>query len=176
MPKTYRVWVCNRPWAAILRQLGCNRKSRFCHRPRRRTPLCTRDPQQRGLRQRAATAVCGALGPVTKREFQLTPILPQELRNQWEIKMKVRLRLYRGCLGMITYTRTPDSLHDIWCRVPQADMGGCQNYGPFLGTLNIRWRTIIGTQKGTIILTTTHIQEPILKRWLMMQGLDVLLS
>ena len=36
-------------------------------------------------------------------------------------------------------------------------MGGCQNYGPFLGTLNIRCRTIMGTQKGTIILTTTHI-------------------
>ena len=36
-------------------------------------------------------------------------------------------------------------------------MGGYQNYGPFLGTLNIRCRTIIGTQKGTIILTTSHI-------------------
>ena len=36
-------------------------------------------------------------------------------------------------------------------------MGGCQNYGPFLGTLNNRCRIIIGTQKGTIILTTTHI-------------------
>ena len=36
-------------------------------------------------------------------------------------------------------------------------MGGCQNYGPFLGTLNIRGRIRIGTQKGTIILTTTHI-------------------
>ena len=36
-------------------------------------------------------------------------------------------------------------------------MGGCQNYGPFLGTLNIRGRIIIGTQKGTIILTTSHI-------------------
>ena len=36
-------------------------------------------------------------------------------------------------------------------------MGGCQNYGPFLGTLNIRCRIIIGTQKGTIILTTTLI-------------------
>ena len=36
-------------------------------------------------------------------------------------------------------------------------MGGCQNYGPFLGTLNIRDRIIIGTQKGTIILTTNHI-------------------
>ena len=36
-------------------------------------------------------------------------------------------------------------------------MGGCQNYGPFLGTLNIRGRIIIGTQKGTIILTTLHM-------------------
>ena len=36
-------------------------------------------------------------------------------------------------------------------------MGGCQNYGPFLGTLNIRCRNIIGTPKGTIILTTTNI-------------------
>ena len=36
-------------------------------------------------------------------------------------------------------------------------MGSCQNYGPFLGTLNNRCRTIIGTQKGAIILTTTHI-------------------
>ena len=36
-------------------------------------------------------------------------------------------------------------------------MGGCQNYGPFLGTLNIRFRTIIGIQKGTMILTTTHM-------------------
>ena len=36
-------------------------------------------------------------------------------------------------------------------------MGGCQNYGPSLGTLNIRCRSIIGTQIGTIILTTTHI-------------------
>ena len=36
-------------------------------------------------------------------------------------------------------------------------MGGCQNYGHSLGTLNISCRIIIGTQKGTIILTTTHI-------------------
>ena len=36
-------------------------------------------------------------------------------------------------------------------------MGGCQNCGPFMGTLNIRGHIIIGTQKGTIILTTTHM-------------------
>ena len=32
-------------------------------------------------------------------------------------------------------------------------MGGCQNYGgpgPFLGTLNIRCRIILRTQKGTL--------------------------
>ena len=27
----------------------------------------------------------------------------------------------------------------------------------FLGTLNIRYRIILGTQRGTLILTTTHI-------------------
>ena len=41
--------------------------------------------------------------------------------------------------------------------IKMAYMGGCQNYGPFLGTLNIRCRIIIGIQKGTIILTTTHM-------------------
>ena len=41
-------------------------------------------------------------------------------------------------------------------------MGGRQHYGPFLGTLNIRGRIIIGTPKGTIILTTTQM-SPVLK-------------
>ena len=39
-------------------------------------------------------------------------------------------------------------------------MGGCQNYGPSLGTLNIRCRITVRTQKGTLILTTTHIVYP----------------
>ena len=38
-----------------------------------------------------------------------------------------------------------------------AYMGGCQNYDPFLGTQNTRCRIMIGIQKGTIILTTTHM-------------------
>ena len=29
----------------------------------------------------------------------------------------------------------------------QDDLGGCQNYGPFLGTLNIRGRIILGNPK-----------------------------
>ena len=37
------------------------------------------------------------------------------------------------------------------------NMGGCQNYGPLLGILDIRCRIRIGIQKGTIILTTTHM-------------------
>ena len=45
-----------------------------------------------------------------------------------------------------------------------AYMGGRQNYGPFLGTLKIRCRVIIGTQKGTILLTTTHIHLPLNRR------------
>ena len=36
-------------------------------------------------------------------------------------------------------------------------MGGCQNYGPFFGTLKNRCRIIIRIPKGTIILTTTHM-------------------
>ena len=38
-------------------------------------------------------------------------------------------------------------------------MGGCQNYGPLLGPLNIRCRIILRTQKGTVVLTTTHITQ-----------------
>ena len=34
--------------------------------------------------------------------------------------------------------------------------GGCQNYGLFWGTLNIRCRSIIGIHKGTTFLTTTQ--------------------
>ena len=30
---------------------------------------------------------------------------------------------------------------------------------PFLGTLNDRCRIIIGAQRGTIILTTTHVSD-----------------
>ena len=37
-------------------------------------------------------------------------------------------------------------------------MGGCQNYGPFLDPYYNTAPNISGTQKGTIILTTTHIR------------------
>ena len=40
-----------------------------------------------------------------------------------------------------------------------AHMGGCQNYGPFLGPYYNTAPNIYGTQKGTIILTTTHMKE-----------------
>ena len=42
-------------------------------------------------------------------------------------------------------------------RKPRRHMGSCQNYGPFLGTLKDRCRIRIGTPKGTMILTTTHM-------------------
>ena len=53
-------------------------------------------------------------------------------------------------------------------------MGGCQKYDPFWGTLNNTCRIIIGIQRGTIILTTTHINyqgtcNPILVTQLMAQ-------
>ena len=36
-------------------------------------------------------------------------------------------------------------------------MGGCQKYGPFLGPYYNTAPNIQGTQRGTIILTTTHM-------------------
>ena len=38
-------------------------------------------------------------------------------------------------------------------------MGGCQNYGPFLGPYYNTAPIISGAQKGTLILTTTHMFE-----------------
>ena len=46
----------------------------------------------------------------------------------------------------------------MWVPKIEAYLCGCQNYEPFLGTLNIRCRIMIGIQQGTIILTTTHIE------------------
>ena len=64
--------------------------------------------------------------------------------------------------GNGTYTlrvRVPSQLNrqgnDLWQLFQK--IGGCQNYGPLLGTLKIRCSIKIGTQKGTIILTTTQI-------------------
>ena len=37
-------------------------------------------------------------------------------------------------------------------------VGGCQNCGPILGTLNIRCRIILRTQKGTLFWRTTHVR------------------
>ena len=59
----------------------------------------------------------------------------------------------------------------------EVDMGECQNYGPFLGTLSIKCRIIIGIQKETIILTTTHILKlnsfPLVSRRLQSGGTGV---
>ena len=50
-----------------------------------------------------------------------------------------------------------DCRHEVaW---PSMYMGGCQNYGPFLGPLNTRCRIKLRTQKGTILFTTTHIHS-----------------
>ena len=38
-------------------------------------------------------------------------------------------------------------------------MGGCQNDSPLLGPLNARCRSTFRSQKGTIILTTTHMMN-----------------
>ena len=38
-------------------------------------------------------------------------------------------------------------------------LGGCQKYGPFLGSYYNTAPNIQGTQQGIIILTTTHLQR-----------------
>ena len=38
-------------------------------------------------------------------------------------------------------------------------MGGCRNYGPFLGLYYNTAPIINGTQKGTLILTTTQMAQ-----------------
>ena len=44
-------------------------------------------------------------------------------------------------------------------RVRQIYMGGCQNYGPFLGILSIRCRIIIGIQKRDSNFDNTHMNR-----------------
>ena len=63
--------------------------------------------------------------------------------------------LWRGIRGLVlrSFQRCqnpkPETLQRV---ILSRDIGGCQNYGPFLGTLNSRGRITIGIQKGTIIL------------------------
>ena len=65
----------------------------------------------------------------------------------------------RASLGSVTGEARP-SVHRGSRPVTEApvfQVGSCQNYGPFLGTLNNRCRIILRTQKGTLILTTTQV-------------------
>ena len=78
-----------------------------------------------------------------------------------------------GFPGRCFWTRMPScdmaaALRLRWPTCPGSDangaaalalnhLGGYQNYDPFLGTLNIRCRIIIGIQKGTIILSYAHL-------------------
>ena len=74
--------------------------------------------------------------------------------------LQPELRLYAPGVGValpgpepglaVVLARAADGFYRI-------HMGGCQNYGPFWGPLIIRCRIILRTQKGTIILTTTHM-------------------
>ena len=50
--------------------------------------------------------------------------------------------------------------------IAQVYMGGCQNYGPFLGPYYNTAPDISGTQKGTIILTTTHMLAMLVSQFL----------
>ena len=53
-------------------------------------------------------------------------------------------------------------------------MGGCQNYGPFLGPDYNTAPDIWGTQKGAIILTTTHVEFEGSGSWIWGLGIQAL--
>ena len=60
-----------------------------------------------------------------------------------------------GCVNYVPGIFTEEGL-DLTHIVP-VYMGGCQNHGPFLDPYYNTAPNIWGTQKGTIILTTTHM-------------------
>ena len=69
-----------------------------------------------------------------------------------------------SCRGILYGDYMTEPLESEWNKVFAAMfyhnyMGGYQNYDPFLGTLSnsMRCRIRTGIQKGTMILTTTHI-------------------
>ena len=57
-------------------------------------------------------------------------------------------------------------------------VGSCQKYDPLLGPLNTKCRIVLRTQKGTTILTTTHVMQPQgrLQHILFSQSLQALLA
>ena len=65
---------------------------------------------------------------------------------------------YKGPFSSLQTQREVSEAYDlgikgVWC----LHMGGCQNYGPFLAPCFNTAPNIYGTEKGTIILTTTHM-------------------
>ena len=84
------------------------------------------------------------------------PLIHRYHRKDWQTipamtVITVVLVTLNICMYVLTYIHTHTYIHTqthIWVVV--------KIRVPFLGTLNIRCRIILGTQKGTIILTTTQ--------------------
>ena len=81
------------------------------------------------------------------------------------VVMRRQLRVTLTLMLILTLTVT---LTLILTLTP-IDTGSCQDYGPSLGTLRIRC-LVLRTQKGTLVLTTTHtnttrfLSSPFIKR------------
>ena len=71
-------------------------------------------------------------------------------RGLWAFQ---RLRSHQMTRAALEATLFSDHDHS------RLHMGGCQNCGPFLGTSHNTAPSIWGTQKGTIVLTPTHISD-----------------
>ena len=125
--------------------------------------------KQSGARQRTVLALAGPVCLPGRKEDHSShseqdaaPVIDhhQEFRTSNCSYLKEKQLLYNCSPVCSTNCESPyDILSDGPASLQQ--MGGCQNYGPFLGTLNIRYRIIIRTQKGTLILTTTQMYSDV---------------
>ena len=108
-----------------------------------------------------ASAACGADPAKVSQIMHFCKMgdYEQDMESLLLVKPKLTLKhsaMYHDYIQVASkQSQALEELHSCSFQV-----GGYQNYGPFLGTLNIRCRIIIGTQKGTIILTTTQVHVP----------------
>ena len=93
--------------------------------------------------------------------MNIFPPMPGMLEIPYILWYGIRWGYYMACMGR-RYRSRPDPPSSCqrallaFIKEHLQHSSGCQNDGPFLGTLNIRCHIIIGLQKGLIILTTTH--------------------
>ena len=80
--------------------------------------------------------------------------------NGARVRVSVARHQPANCNGAMCKRSHSKSFSTFLC----THVSGCQNYGPVLGPLNTRCRIVLRTQKGTMILTTTHLRAHMSER------------